>query len=635
MPAWAERLRIFYLIKLNPTQDKRLHVSWLAVAVLLFAGYFGMTHIDAPTILIDELLSFGNMGGFNPPYSPAQIVQTLNHHSPDHVPVWYVLAAGLAHFTGWSQAALRATSVLTSLLMFALVYRFAAESFERRTALVALFLLCTNEAVLHYMYRIRMYPLVMLLAILHVWIYWRLAHHSAPRLSWLLFVLTAAASVYTHLFAVLLLIGLGINHLFFAARTRRWWQLIVAWVASGLFFLPYLPQVLSGFDHNLKNNSTDSVLDVALRLLADLVNGPSKYWLWIPLLVALAYAVHRKPSDRFFALLRISMIGCAGFLLLKLALDEALVTRIRYLFPVWFALVIPLAYALTAAPRWFLGLFVLAWCIGSYSDLHPRRVPAASNSVIFRPDALQSLAALPEPMDIIVNIFDSANPTFKIRHHGFSAADMYLREQGLDSMTLNTTAGAESVYGALYRNHARFMIGTDPSNPAPHYAGLIDLMLRDYVACASLINEPTMQVTHYVDRSLGCEHQPAPITYDSQITVIDRFARYLPKEKRLQILTWIDTANRQQQLEYNVSWQIITPNWRNVRQIDKHLHDSSVLPWSRIEMSTDGIEPGDYRLMLILYRSDNGAKSAYRDPSSGQESGFLPVLEFTISPDSG
>ena len=37
MPAWAERLRIFYLIKLNPTQDKRLHVSWLAVAVLLDA----------------------------------------------------------------------------------------------------------------------------------------------------------------------------------------------------------------------------------------------------------------------------------------------------------------------------------------------------------------------------------------------------------------------------------------------------------------------------------------------------------------------------------------------------------------------------------------------------------------------
>ena len=162
-----------------------------------------------------------------------------------------------------------------------------------------------------------------------------------------------------------------------------------------MLFVPYLPQVLVGFGHNLKNASDDSVADVALRLAADLVNGPSKYWLWLPLLIALGYAIWRKPNGNFFAILRIGLIGCACYLLVKLLLDATLVTRIRYLFPLWFALIIPLAYGLTAAPRWFLWLFLLAWCAGSFTDLRPKQLPAPSNSFLYRPAHLQPVRDLP------------------------------------------------------------------------------------------------------------------------------------------------------------------------------------------------------------------------------------------------
>ena len=184
-------------------------MPWPALCALMLAGYLGMVHIDAPYILIDELLSFGNIGGFDPPFNPTQVVETLNRHSPDHVPFWYILASLAARFSGWSQAALRAVSVLTSLLMFATVYRFARERLSGKTALVALFLMCTNEAVLFYMYRIRMYPLLMLLAVLHVWMYWRLAYHRPPRLSWLVFIFTATAMMYTQSVRRLFVAGLG------------------------------------------------------------------------------------------------------------------------------------------------------------------------------------------------------------------------------------------------------------------------------------------------------------------------------------------------------------------------------------------------------------------------------------------
>ena len=123
-------LRQFHAIAHQAPSGRRKRVSWSAVALLLFAGFFGMVHINAPHVLIDEVLSFGNIGGFEPPFSPAQVIETLNHHSPDHVPLWYIFASLAARVTGWSQAAMRAVSVLTSLLMFAFVYRFAAEAHQ-------------------------------------------------------------------------------------------------------------------------------------------------------------------------------------------------------------------------------------------------------------------------------------------------------------------------------------------------------------------------------------------------------------------------------------------------------------------------------------------------------------------------
>ena len=153
----------------------------------------------------------------------------------------------------------------------------------------------------------------------------------------------------------------------------------------------------------------------------------------------------------------------------------------------------------------------------------------------------------------------------------------------------------------------------------------------DYVACEQLIDTPGMAVTRYNDRWLACDHAPAPIVYDNQIKVLETFANHSRAERSLRAYAWIETATAEQVWQYNVSWQVLTPDGQNIRQIDKHMHDSSVLPWSRIEMSTDGMTPGDYRLVLILYRSDTGVKARFVDHETDQETGFLTLLEFIIA----
>ena len=203
--------------------------------------------------------------------------------------------------------------------------------------------------------------------------------------------------------------------------------------------------------------------------------------------------------------------------------------------------------------------------------------------------------------------------------------DFYLRELGYDSVALRSRRSLsqiESTYEWLKNKHFRFLLGY---NPLKLFSYLLDLIADDYLDCDLLIEELTMSVQSYVDRSLGCEHKPHPVAYTNNIIILDR-STYMPEQERLQILTWIETADQLQPLVFNVSWQIISSDWQNVRQVDKHLHDSTVLPWSRIDISTEGLAPGDYRLMLIVYRNDTGAKTSYL----GNRSAIKPILAFSL-----
>jgi len=90
-----------------------------------------------------------------------------------------------------------------------------------------------------YVHDFRMYTLLLTFAVMHAWLYWRLAHeYRATRLTWCLFVTTAVALVYTHIFSLLWFAGLGIYHLVFVAKSRRWLQVVLGWGIGALLFLP-------------------------------------------------------------------------------------------------------------------------------------------------------------------------------------------------------------------------------------------------------------------------------------------------------------------------------------------------------------------------------------------------------------
>ena len=206
----------------------------LMVAVLLCGYALGAARLNADILWLDELYSLSNMGVFETPYDLTEVVDSLTEHSPNHVPLYFFLGARWAGLVGWSQLSMRFLSLLIGLLLIACTYRFAADLLDRKTAATAALLLTTSGFVLMYFHEIRMYSLLLLLTVMHAWLYWRLTSAaSARRWQWLCFILTAVALLYTHVFSLFFFVGLGLRHLLYAfANSGDGAASVSAWVAE-------------------------------------------------------------------------------------------------------------------------------------------------------------------------------------------------------------------------------------------------------------------------------------------------------------------------------------------------------------------------------------------------------------------
>ena len=615
----------------------------LMLPILLLAFVLGANGLNRDIIWIDELHSVTVMGVFHPPYSPSRIVESLRQSGPDHVPLYFFLGALWAQIAGWSQFALRLLSCFFGVLMVAWLYRFAADAVDRRTAIVAALLMSTTAFVVLYFHEIRMYTLFMLLAVMHSWLYWRLAHgFRTTRLTWILFILTTGLLFYTHNFAAVLFAGLGVYHLIFLAKSKRWLNIMLGWGVGALLFLPYIPSVVGALSYadsiiNARSGPYMGLLEVFAQLV---VNGLEI--LWLPLMLSLGYALWQRRPRAILGLLVIALAMIVLLLLVSWRFEWIAIKRMRYFLVVWIPVVILFAWGLTSVPRWLIVAtpFLLLWGIAGVQL-------ERSVGIYDYAGGRYSLQTYPPLQDYVDNLNNKTREQdyllgFSENHRVSrapsnwlnSTADYYLQVQlGVDGTFLHTSLKRyqlERDVRGILREHPRVLLANDPREMSPNYIKALEIIQEDYMLCAVLVDKPDLLIQRYVHLVMDCDHQPAPIEYDNNIKVIDRAARYVPESDLVQILTWWGVADEGLLDEYNVSMQIITPDWRNVRQEDRHLYE--LPPWNVIELSITGLPPGDYRLMMILYHRGTGEKVGGLDLTNGEAASIFSILTFTIEP---
>lgn len=618
-------------------------LAWLTV-VMLMAFAFGANGLNTEPIWADELFSLTNMGVFDPPYSPQQIVNSITTYSSDHVPLYYLLGSVWAQLVGWSQVAMRMFSVLSGVLMIAWLYRLSTEVFCRRTGLIAALLMSTSAYVILFFHDIRMYTMLLMLFAMHAWLYWRLAHaRRESRRYWFAFFASALALLYTHVFSLLIFSLLGLYHLLFAPRSARWLRLLAVWGLCALLFLPYLPTLFVAIalaSENVKvTTAAASIPELIYNFAFLLFNGQD---LLIPLFAGIViYSLWRTRSSVAwkFALLSLTV------LLLITLLNELVgiipVKRMRYFLILWVPFVMVCAFALASMPRWHRAtfLFALIWIIAGCQFYRSQQlldyIGGMQKARLHPPmheytDALRGKVRA-EDFLLGFSFVDYVNNVYKF---GDSVIDYYTGAQlGIDGAFIPWRWGEERLMIDLVRKinrHPYLLLVYHPNDLKKNHEDVYAYIDARYENCEAVIDSEDLFVQRFVNPLAGCQHEYQPIHFDNGIIIVDRFGEYDATKDLFRVVTGWEVASDQQLDQYNISIQLFDSELEKYWQDDWHLYNR-ILKWHELEFQpTRQLAPGDYRLVIILYDRITGEKVAGTDLTSGEAGKLLPLLSISV-----
>ena len=615
----------------------------LAVLLLVFA--LGVSGANGYIFRTDELFSVSNMGGFDPPYAPDEIIRSISQFSPDHAPLFFLLGAGWASVAGWTQFALRMFAVLTATVMIACLYRYATDAFDYRTGLLSSILMGASAYLVLHFHDFRMYPLLLLLAIVHSWLYQRLESGRATnRWHWILFVVSAILLVYTHTFSVILFAGLAAFHLILARDSKQFMKVWAGWAIAAIAYLPYFSTTLAALQQAAEIEKVTTAAASTGELIGTfshlLTNGAD--WLLIPLGVPVAYGVLRLRDRASSRLLFLAI----AMLVVPLALNELVglipLSRMRYFLILWFPFLLLFARGITLVPRWTLlaPILVIAWLVAGYQYYH-------SEDVLLYIGGMSKTRNYPALDDYVRQLRDKVRSedfllgfarNYYLNHdhkHGKSVSDYYTQLQlGIDGAFVRSRAAGPWLVeemNELIDRHPYLLFAYEPQNPPVGLEGAKHVMHSTYKACDILVDSRALYVQRFVDPVLDCDREFLRIEYENGIAIADRYVEFQPEAALLTILIGWDVPNQRFLDDFSFSLQIHTPQGEKVRQghSDFYLHQFS-RKWNTLELPVAGIGPGEYRLVVILYNTETGSKVGGVDISTGESGAILPILSFTV-----
>lgn len=339
---------------------------WLTVVpLLLLAALLAGRQLNTWAFSADESREMISAGARDfGPRSLAQAVAEHNATASDQAFGWVMVLNLWGGPAGWSPVAARGVAWLAGLLCLALVYRVGRSLFTPEVGAIAALLLATSTHFVSWMHVARFLTLVTLFATLATWGYWRLALDARrpARRHWAALALGGAGLLYTHYLAALLLVVIGLYHLAFARRGRRWWgiALLLALVAAGA--APQLAVLLRATDFYMgRDGPVVSAPAMAVRIVYALGNGlVSLPQVTGPLLLlAMAAVLLRlllRQARGGHEAARFLGIMVLGHVFLVLAVNEVVgalwyLDRVRYFLALWPAIALLAGHGLRQLGR--------------------------------------------------------------------------------------------------------------------------------------------------------------------------------------------------------------------------------------------------------------------------------------------
>jgi mannosyltransferase len=195
-----------------------------------------------------------------------------------HPPGYYVLLWGWARLFGRSETAVRALSVVIGVALVGLVYLAARRWFGARSGWLAALCAAVSPFQVAYSQEVRMYILVAFLAMAATYAFARWVETGDERQRRLwggIYVLAAAAGLWTHYSFPIIIAALNVAWLVWWMRRSPAWSSLAWWLllhlAIVVLYLPWLPTAwakVTGYGAISESHSLSFIVAEALKLLS-------------------------------------------------------------------------------------------------------------------------------------------------------------------------------------------------------------------------------------------------------------------------------------------------------------------------------------------------------------------------------
>jgi hypothetical protein len=505
---------------------RRLPVWGWVLPLLLAAAAFGARGLNIDALWYDERWTlFVAGGGAFGPLSPVEIVTQLIKTDPNHVPVYALLVAPWGAAVGWYHIpVLRVLSLFIGMLAISMTYRMGRDLFDSRVGLVAALVVALAAYFIFYLHELRNYTLTVLLASWMIWLYWRLqAQRRTPRPhSYAFFALLTAISLYTTYLALGWLVPIGLYHLLFVPKNRRWWAISTAAVAGTVPFWLWAP-VLVGLVGGTKEAGGKGNIALGWLILPHFVYAASNGTIVLLLPSLLALRRRRNPAVRYLLLLLV--FGLVALLLVDSQLK--IISNMRYGLYLWPVVGVLFAVGLLSVRG--RGLLVIACAAWVLSGVWNTLTPAFSDALGGQLGgySLNRLFRLYLPFQTFVTLVErEAQPddlvTFHLPDHQWMFRDAYdyyrpiLPANNFILEDLPFNPDVPDDYAAQVRQHlntaARVWVGVEKFFPS---TGKLDDLLRvladeGFTSCGRRYDDAEMSLDLYARDTACCQAQPPP-----------------------------------------------------------------------------------------------------------------------------
>ena len=542
------------------------------------------------------------------------ILDVWENTAPRHPPGWSVLLSVWRLFVGWSEFAIRALSLFIGLLTLAWVYRAGRDFFAPAAGLIAALLLSASVFHLAFMTRAELYAPVALCAVICAWYYWRVAlHPQQPGNSVQAGLLLGSIGLlYSHYLGALLLPVLGLFHLLFVPKNRRWWPPVLLFSFAILVAALQIPLVPRGVvyteDENLRGRFLAAPAFLS-HLLSYMTNGlvnlsPSlALLLYFGVTLALVIITLRfLRSGKRAGAVWLLVFTSATLISLVIAINEALkimaATRIRYIMPLW-----PLTALLAGASLWRLankhrilvsGMLALWLISGAW-------LAAATDyrfelGFFFHRDYHEIypvLRTLVPRSDLLV--FDHSAADYRL---GWGYVTKFIYSYKSDPFQYVRPVHAnysDAWYIYLSKDHVS-------------YVNLAQELGR--VLCERVLDESGFTFERYALNLENCPDRPVRLEFDSDIQLTVQ--EISVSNGWLRLDAHFRSTDEQLLASYSLAVHVFDQRGQRVAQGDTGVGPGAIVPL-RSEVDISALPPGDYELRVALYDWQTGARLSARD----------------------